>query len=204
MMKLIRLMNKIEIKMTVAETFERNLKKEKRLKELWNVSDNFLLGWLKCSKPGRYSITSIQKGNGEILTYPNGQRVSILFVDKFREYKEGIYRFQWSIVNRKNPDTYKIKLSNNNILVRIEQVEKIQSKYSKKTSLNDDKQLSNSQNERTTTKKDKEKMDIMGFASEQYALALENSNNNGTCIEVELARNILDLMSEYGEISNYE
>ena len=115
-------MNKIEIKMTVAETFERNLKKEKRLKELWNVSDNFLLGWLKCSKPGRYSITSIQKGNGEILTYPNGQRVSILFVDKFREYKEGIYRFQWSIVNRKNPDTYKIKLSNNNILVRIEQV----------------------------------------------------------------------------------
>ena len=31
-------MNKIEIKMTVAETFERNLKKEKRLKELWNVS----------------------------------------------------------------------------------------------------------------------------------------------------------------------
>ena len=204
MMKLIRLMNKIEIKMTVAETFERNLKKEKRLKELWNVSDNFLLGWLKCSKPGRYSITSIQKGNGEILTYPNGQRVSILFVDKFREYKEGIYRFQWSIVNRKNPDTYKIKLSNNNILVRIEQVEKIQSKYSKKTSLNDDKQLSNSQNERTTTKKDKEKMDIKSFASEQYALALENANNNGTCIEVELARNILDLMSEYGEISNYE
>ena len=190
--------------MTVAETFERNLKKEKRLKELWNVSDNFLLGWLKCSKPGRYSITSIQKGNGEILTYPNGQRVSILFVDKFREYKEGIYRFQWSIVNRKNPDTYKIKLSNNNILVRIEQVEKIQSKYSKKTSLNDDKQLSNSQNERTTTKKDKEKMDIKSFASEQYALALENANNNGTCIEVELARNILDLMSEYGEISNYE
>ena len=92
------------------------------------------------------------------MTYPNGQRVSILFVDKFREYKEGIYRFQWSIVNRKNPDTYKIKLSNNNILVRIEQVEKIQSKYSKKTSLNDDKQLSNSQNESTTTKKDKEKM----------------------------------------------
>lgn len=204
MMKLIRLMNKIEIKMTVAETFERNLKKEKRLKELWNVSDNFLLGWLKCSKPGRYSITSIQKGNGEILIYPNGQRVSILFVDKFREYKEGIYRFQWSIVNRKNPDTYKIKLSNNNILVRIEQVEKIQSKYSKKTSLNDDKQLSNSQNERTTTKKDKEKMDIKSFASEQYALALENANNNGTCIEVELARNILDLMCEYGEISNYE
>ena len=190
--------------MTVAETFERNLKNEKRLKELWNVSDNFLLGWLKCSKPGRYSITSIQKGNGEILTYPNGQRVSILFVDKFREYKEGIYRFQWSIVNRKNPDTYKIKLSNNNILVRIEQVEKIQSKYSKKTSLNDDKQLSNSQNERTTTKKDKEKMDIKSFASEQYALALENANNNGTCIEVELARNILDLMSEYGEISTYE
>ena len=197
-------MNKITIKMTITEAFERNFKKEKRLKELWNVSDNFLLGWLKCLKPGRYSITSIQKGNGEILTYPNGQRVSILFVDKFREYKEGIYRFQWSIVNRKNPDTYKIKLSNNNILVRIEQVEKIQSKYSKKTSLNDDKQLSNSQNERTTTKKDKEKMDIKSFASEQYALALENANNNGTCIEVELARNILDLMCEYGEISNYE
>lgn len=47
-------------------------------------------------------------------------------------------------------------------------------------------------------------MDIKSFASEQYALALENANNNGTCIEVELARNILDLMSEYGEISNYE
>lgn len=69
-MKLIRLMNKITIKMTQAETVERNLKKEKRLKELWNVSDNFLLGWLKYSKPGRYIITSIQKGNGEILTYP--------------------------------------------------------------------------------------------------------------------------------------
>lgn len=204
-MKLIRLMNKITIKMTITETFERNLKKEKRLKELWNVSDNFLLGWLKCSKPGRYSITSIQKGNGEILTYPNGQRVSILFVDKYREYEEGIYKFQWSIVNRKNPDVYKIKLSNNNILVRIEQAEKIQSKYRKKSSLNDDKLLSKSQNERTTTKKDKEKsMDTKSFASEQYALALENANNNGTCIEVELARNILDLMCEYGEISNYE
>ena len=191
--------------MTITETFERNLKKEKRLKELWNVSDNFLLGWLKCSKPGRYSITSIQKGNGEILTYPNGQRVSILFVDKFREYKEGIYKFQWSIVNRKNPDTYKIKLSNNNILVRIEQAEKIQSKYSKKSSLNDDKQLRKSQNERTPTKIDKGKnMDIKSFASEQYALALEDANNNGTSIEVELARNILDLMSEYGEISTYE
>ena len=191
--------------MTITETFERNLKKEKRLKELWNVSDNFLLGWLKCSKPGRYSITSIQKGNGEILTYPNGQRVSILFVDKYREYEEGIYKFQWSIVNRKNPDVYKIKLSNNNILVRIEQAEKIQSKYRKKSSLNDDKLLSKSQNERTTTKKDKEKsMDTKSFASEQYALALENANNNGTCIEVELARNILDLMCEYGEISNYE
>ena len=204
-MKLIRLMNKIEIKMTVTDVFERNFKKEKRLKELWNVSDNFLLGWLKCSKPGRYSITSIQKGNGEILTYPNGQRVSILFVDKYREYEEGIYKFQWSIVNRKNPDVYKIKLSNNNILVRIEQAEKIQSKYRKKSSLNDDKLLSKSQNERTTTKKDKEKsMDTKSFASEQYALALENANNNGTCIEVELARNILDLMCEYGEISNYE
>lgn len=204
-MKLIRLMNKITIKMTITETFERNLKKEKRLKELWNVSDNFLLGWLKCSKPGRYSITSIQKGNGEILTYPNGQRVSILFVDKYREYEEGIYKFQWSIVNRKNPDVYKIKLSNNNILVRIEQAEKIQSKYSKKSSLNDDKLLGKSQNERTTTKKDKGKsMDTKSFASEQYALALENANNNGTCIEVELARNILDLMCEYGEISNYE
>ena len=143
--------------MTVTDVFERNFKKEKRLKELWNVSDNFLLGWLKCSKPGRYSITSIQKGNGEILTYPNGQRVSILFVDKYREYEEGIYKFQWSIVNRKNPDVYKIKLSNNNILVRIEQAEKIQSKYRKKSSLNDDKLLSKSQNERTTTKKDKEK-----------------------------------------------
>ena len=198
-------MNKITIKMTITEAFERNFKKEKRLKELWNVSDNFLLGWLKCLKPGRYSITSIQKGNGEILTYPNGQRVSILFVDKYREYEEGIYKFQWSIVNRKNPDVYKIKLSNNNILVRIEQAEKIQSKYSKKSSLNDDKQLSKSQNERTTTKKDKEKnMDTKSFASEQYALALENANNNGTCIEVELARNILDLMCEYGEISNYE
>lgn len=204
-MKLIRLMNKITIKMTITETFERNLKKEKRLKELWNVSDNFLLGWLKCSKPGRYSITSIQKGNGEILTYPNGQRVSILFVDKYREYEEGIYKFQWSIVNRKNPDVYKIKISNNNILVRIEQAEKNQSKYSKKSSLNDDKLLGKSQNERTTTKKDKEKsMDTKSFASEQYALALENANNNGTCIEVELARNILDLMCEYGEISNYE
>lgn len=204
-MKLIRLMNKIEIKMTVTDVFERNFKKEKRLKELWNVSDNFLLGWLKCSKPGRYSITSIQKGNGEILTYPNGQRVSILFVDKYREYEEGIYKFQWSIVNRINPDVYKIKLSNNNILVRIEQAEKIQSKYRKKSSLNDDKLLSKSQNERTTTKKDKEKsMDTKSFASEQYALALENANNNGTCIEVELARNILDLMCEYGEISNYE
>ena len=191
--------------MTVTDVFERNLKKEKRLKELWNVSDNFLLGWLKCSKPGRYSITSIQKGNGEILTYPNGQRVSILFVDKYREYEEGIYKFQWSIVNRKNPDVYKIKLSNNNILVRIEQAEKIQSKYRKKSSLNDDKLLSKSQNERTTTKKDKEKsMDTKSFASEQYALALENANNNGTCIEVELARNILDLMCEYGEITNYE
>lgn len=191
--------------MTVTDVFERNFKKEKRLKELWNVSDNFLLGWLKCSKPGRYSITSIQKGNGEILTYPNGQRVSILFVDKYREYEEGIYKFQWSIVYRKNPDVYKIKLSNNNILVRIEQAEKIQSKYRKKSSLNDDKLLSKSQNERTTTKKDKEKsMDTKSFASEQYALALENANNNGTCIEVELARNILDLMCEYGEISNYE
>ena len=47
-------------------------------------------------------------------------------------------------------------------------------------------------------------MDTKSFASEQYALALENANNNGTCIEVELARNILDLMCEYGEISNYE
>ena len=54
-------MNKNRIKMTITETFERNLKKEKRLKELWNVSDNFLFGWLKRSKPGRYSITSIQK-----------------------------------------------------------------------------------------------------------------------------------------------
>lgn len=51
MTKLIRLMNKNRIKMTITETFERNLKKEKRLKELWNVSDNFLFGWLKCSKP---------------------------------------------------------------------------------------------------------------------------------------------------------
>lgn len=191
--------------MTVPEIFERNLKKEKRLKELWNVSDNYLLGWLKCSKPGRYSITSIQKGNGEILTYPNGQRVSILFVDKYREYEEGIYKFQWSIVNRKNPDVYKIKLSNNNILVKIEQAEKIQSKYSKKSSCNDDKQLSESLNERTPTRIDKDKnMDIKSFASEQYSLALEDANNNGTCIEVELARNILDLMSEYGEISTYE
>lgn len=191
--------------MTIPETFERNLKKEKRLKELWNVSDNYLLGWLKCSKPGRYSITSIQKGNGEILTYPNGQRISILFVDKYREYEEGIYKFQWSIVNRKNPDVYKIKLSNNNILVKIEQTEKIQSKYRKKSSRNDDKQLSESLNERTPTKTDKDKnMDIKSFASEQYSLALEDANNNGTCIEVELARNILDLMSEYGEISTYE
>lgn len=205
MTKLIRLMNKNRIKMTITETFERNLKKEKRLKELWNVSDNFLFGWLKCSKPGRYSITSIQKGNGEILTYPNGQRVSILFVDKYREYEEGIYKFQWSIVNRKNPDVYKIKLSNNNILVRIEQAEKIQSEYSKKFSFNNDKQLSKSLNERTPTKTDKDKiMDVKSFASEQYALALEDANNNGTCIEVELARNILDLMSEYGEISTYE
>lgn len=191
--------------MTITENFERNFKKEKRLKELWNVTDNFLLGWLKCSKPGRYSITSIQKDNGEILTYPNGQRVSILFVDKYREYKEGIYKFQWSIVNRQNPDVYKIKLSNNNNLVKIEQAEKKQSKYSKKTSLDDDKELSKSQIERITTKIDKDKnMDIKSFASEQYALALENANNNGTCIEVELARNILDLMCEYGEISNYE
>ena len=191
--------------MTVTEILERNFKKEKRLKELWNVSDNFLLGWLKCSTPGRYSITSIQKGDGEILTYPNGQRVSILFVDKFREYEEGIYKFQWSIVNRKNPDIYKIKLSNNSILVKIEQAEKIQSKNSKESSFNDAKQLSKSLNERTPTKIDKEKnMDIKGFASEQYALALEEANNNGTNIEVELARNILDLMSEYGEISTYE
>lgn len=190
--------------MTITENFERNLKKEKRLKELWNVTDNFLLGWLKCSKPGRYSITSIQKDNGEILTYPNGQRVSILFVDKYREYKEGIYKFQWSIVNRQNPDVYKIKLSNNN-LVKIERAEKNQSKYSKKTSLNDDKELNKSQIERITTKIDKDKnMDIKSFASEQYTLALADANHNGTSIDVELARNILDLMSEYGEISTYE
>lgn len=139
------------------------------------------------------------------MTYPNGQRISILFVDKYREYEEGIYKFQWSIVNRKNPDVYKIKLSNNNILVKIEQTEKIQSKYRKKSSRNDDKQLSESLNERTPTKTDKDKnMDIKSFASEQYSLALEDANNNGTCIEVELARNILDLMSEYGEISTYE
>lgn len=31
-------MNKITIKMTITEAFERNFKKEKRLKELWNVS----------------------------------------------------------------------------------------------------------------------------------------------------------------------
>lgn len=30
-------MNKITIKMTITEAFERNFKKEKRLKELWNV-----------------------------------------------------------------------------------------------------------------------------------------------------------------------
>ena len=35
-------------------------------------------------------------------------------------------------------------------------------------------------------------MDIKSFATEQYTLALEDANNNGTSIEVELARNILD------------
>ena len=31
-------MNKITIKMTITDAFEKNFKKEKRLKELWNVS----------------------------------------------------------------------------------------------------------------------------------------------------------------------
>lgn len=47
-------------------------------------------------------------------------------------------------------------------------------------------------------------MDIKSFANEQYSLALEEAKKNDTSIEVELARNILDIMSECGEISTYE
>lgn len=47
-------------------------------------------------------------------------------------------------------------------------------------------------------------MDIKSFANEQYSLALEEAKKNDTSIEVELARGILDVMSECGEISTYE
>lgn len=194
--------------MNIIDTYERNLNKEKRLKEYWNVSDNFLLGWLQCKRRGRYCITSIQKGNGEILTYPNGQKASILLVDKNREYEEGIYKFQWCIVNRKDPDVYKIKLAKNNILEKVNQLD---CRFSKEVDLNlascinDDNIKCKPQEKRATTNSSKNNiMDIKSFATEQYTLALEDANNNGTSIEVELARNILDLMSEYGEISTYE
>lgn len=194
--------------MNIIDTYERNLNKEKRLKEYWNVSDNFLLGWLQCKRRGRYCITSIQKGNGEILTYPNGQKANILLVDKNREYEEGIYKFQWCIVNRKDPDVYKIKLAKNNILEKVNQLD---CRFSKEVDLNlascinDDNIKCKPQDKRATTNSSKNNiMDIKSFATEQYTLALEDANNNGTSIEVELARNILDLMSEYGEISTYE
>ena len=194
--------------MNIIDTYERNLNKEKRLKEYWNVSDNFLLGWLQCKRRGRYCITSIQKGNGEILTYPNGQKASILLVDKNREYEEGIYKFQWCIVNRKDPDVYKIKLAKNNILEKVNQLD---CRFSKEVDLNlascinDDNIKCKPQEKRATTNSSKNNiMDIKSFATEQYTLALKDANNNGTSIEVELARNILDLMSEYGEISTYE
>lgn len=194
--------------MNIIDTYERNLNKEKRLKEYWNVSDNFLLGWLQCKRKGRYCITSIQKGNGEILTYPNGQKASILLVDKNREYEEGIYKFQWCIVNRKDPDVYKIKLAKNNILEKVNQLD---CRFSKEVDINlascinDNNIKCKPQDKRATTNSSKNNiMDIKSFATEQYTLALEDANNNGTSIEVELARNILDLMSEYGEISTYE
>ena len=194
--------------MNIIDTYERNLNKEKRLKEYWNVSDNVLLGWLQCKRRGRYCITSIQKGNGEILTYPNGQKASILLVDKNREYEEGIYKFQWCIVNRKDPDVYKIKLAKNNILEKVNQLD---CRFSKEVDLNlascinDDNIKCKPQEKRATTNSSKNNiMDIKSFATEQYTLALKDANNNGTSIEVELARNILDLMSEYGEISTYE
>ena len=47
-------------------------------------------------------------------------------------------------------------------------------------------------------------MDIKGFASGLYSTALEEAKKNATSVEVELARGILDIMSECGEISAYE
>lgn len=194
--------------MNIIDTYERNLNKEKRLKEYWNVSDNFLFGWLQCKRKGRYCITSIQKGNGEILTYPNGQKASILLVDKNREYEEGIYKFQWCIVNRKDPDVYKIKLAKNNILEKVNQLE---CRFSKEVDsnlascINDNNIKCKPQDERTIINSSKHNiMDIKSFATEQYSVALEDANNNGTSIDVELARNILEQMNEYGEISTYE
>lgn len=143
--------------MGLKEIYERNLNKEELLKELWHVSDNFLLGKLRHVSKGRYIITSVQKEDGEMLTYPNGQRVSILFVDKNREYKEGLYKFQWSIVNRKNPDVYKIKLSKNNIIEKIELPVRLQSKE-QKASLNEDKLSSLTQEVRTIMKEKKIKI----------------------------------------------
>lgn len=47
-------------------------------------------------------------------------------------------------------------------------------------------------------------MDIKGFASGLYSTALEEAKKNATSVGVELARGILDIMSECGEISAYE
>ncbi len=47
-------------------------------------------------------------------------------------------------------------------------------------------------------------MDIKTFSSEIYSSALEESRENNTSIDVELARKYLDIMSEYGEIVTYE
>ena len=90
---------------------ERNIEKEKKLKDYWKVSNNNLYGKVRHIKKDRYTLTLIKKSNGEMLFYPNGDKVSIFFIDKSEILEDGqFYKFQWTIANRKDPITYRDSL----------------------------------------------------------------------------------------------
>ena len=67
-----------------------------------------------------------------------------------------------------------------------------------------EKQNLEEQSQKTTFSTNNKNMDIKSFANELYSSALEEAKKNDTSIDIELARSILDIMSECGEISTYE
>lgn len=171
---------------------ERNIEKEKKLKDYWKVSNNNLYGKVRHIKKDRYTLTLIKKSNGEMLFYPNGDIVSIFFIDKSEILEDGqFYKFQWTIANRRDPNVFKIKLSPNNEFIKLTGHSNILPKNKEPNNIS--RLLTNNKN-----------MDIKSFANELYSSALEEAKKNDTSIDIELARSILDIMSECGEISTYE